>query len=587
MSNYVNNYQTLSATGGQKNRFDLTHQVITTNDFGIQKPIALKYCVPGDNHKIDVNGFTRLMPMPSPTFGRIDTIVRAYFVPLRTVFPTFLEFVSMNPSPFGSSRNSVTTAPYFTLSDLTEVFKDPAFSTKVTSGSFDFSISGEIMYRFTLHGKRIYDMLVNLGCNVNLGTAVDYNISLLPILAYYRTYFDWVVPSRFISDYRNILGMIRQFNNPSSNYRISVSDLKTLFKETRCFLEDDFFTSAWEMPFSNSSGQTSLNIRISNPAGKDSVNAYTSPSAATQSGANTVDKINFNMYTLQSLGALQDMLNRGILAGTKVADWLETEFGLKPNNKNIDTSLYLGKFSDMIEIGDVMSSADTVSNEGETSASGAYLGQYAGKGLGGNTGHFEFSCDEHGYIVITTEILPRTSYYQGLHPEFSMLDRFDFFQPEFDNFAGEAIPVKLLCNSRAVNERDRSLSLVADPDDIFGFCPRYASLKTSFDTISGDFRCLSRNQGLESWFLSRDFKLNQPYHQENFFKISQDFCDGSNGTSTNSYDRIFQYTNNDYDHFFQIFVLRWNALRPMKSVSEFLQPQHEDDGKPITVSPNH
>lgn len=593
MSNYVNNYQTLSATGGKKNRFDLTHQVITTNDFGIQKPIALKYCVPGDSHKIDVRGFTRLMPMPSPTFGRIDTIVRAYFVPMRTIFPTFLEFVSMNPSPFGKYRQSVTSAPYFTLSDLTTVFTDPAFSTAVTSTDFDFVVS-TTKYRFTLHGKRIYDMLISLGCNVNLGQTNDYNISLLPILAYYRSYFDWVVPARFLSDYRHILGQIRQLTNPRGYYHISVDDLKYLFKETRCFLEDDFFTSAWELPFSNGTSQSPLKINVPNPSrifdGQTTpVSAHTNPSSSQPQGAHAEGNVNFNQYTLMSLGALQDMLNRGILAGTKVSDWLETEFGIKPNNKNIDSSLYLGKFSDIIQIGDVMATADThvTPTVGMTSSDGAYLGQYAGKGLGSHNGKFEFNCDEHGYIVITSEILPRTSYYQGLHPEFSQLDRFDFFQPEFDNFAGEAIPVKLLCNSRAVNERDESFSLVAKPDDIFGFCPRYASLKTSFDTISGDFRCLSRNAGLESWFLARDFKLTSNYGQENYVKISQDFCDASNGTKTNSYDRIFQYTNNEFDHFFQIYVLFWFAERPMKSVSEFLKPQHEDNGKPITVNPNH
>lgn len=596
MSNYVNKYQTLSATGGRQSRFDLTHQVITTNDFGIQKPIALRYCVPGDKHSIEINGFTRLMPMPSPTFGRIDNIIRAYFVPMRTVFPTFLEFVSMNPSPFSTKRPSVDSAPYSDIGSFRTLFRRPTYSTKIPSTEVaDFIDADKTGYKFTLHGKRIFDMLVSLGCNINLDADpfTTLKISLVPILAYYRTYVDWVVPARFLSDHRDVYGYIRSlFDVSSIHYKFDATQLDQLFKETRCFLEDDFFTSAWELPFSNGTSQSNVNISIPNPANTGEpkfpeVWGKSNPTNFDETGArvSTQDEAGYiNQYTLMSLGCLQDMLNRGILAGTKVADWLETEFGIKANNKNIDTSIYLGKYDSMIQIGDVMANADT-----KDGVSGAYLGQFAGKGLGSSNGKFEFSCDEHGYIIITSEILPRTSYYQGLHPEFRMLDRFDFFQPEFDNMAGEAIPLSLLVNSRAVNEYDRGdvHTQLGSPDDVFGFCPRYASLKTSFDTISGDFRILSRNAGLDSWFLARDFRLSDNSGMQDYKHITENFCDASDGTFTNSYDRIFQYTNNDVDHFFQIYVLKWFAERPMKSVSEFLKPQHEDNGKSITVSPNH
>ena len=130
-----------------------------------------------------------------------------------------------------------------------------------------------------------------------------------------------------------------------------------------------------------------------------------------------------------------------MLAGSKVQDWLETEFGLRPSTDALNLSTYLGKISDTIMIDDIYSQADT------SPSGGQLLGAYAGRAKKGTSGTFKYSSREHGFFIITTEIIPKTSYFQGLTPEFSMLDRFDFFQPEFDNMGVQAISHKeLFCS---------------------------------------------------------------------------------------------------------------------------------------------
>lgn len=609
----------VSTAVSSRNSFNNSFQVVTTANFGVLKPLLCKYVVPTDKiTKCQINEFQRLMPMPCPTFGKIDSITRCFFVPMRAILHSFNEFVSFNPyysSQFNSGNvsPSVTTpvVPYTNVGFLNVLFCGSTFSTSGSATDYDFAVFASstattLSFRkFTLLGKRIYDMLISIGCNFpwltapwgtsassNMRSQASQRVSLLPIFAIYKAYIDWIVPSRYYHNYSALQSMFRM-NNPA-NAPMGHGALISLFVELRSFLESDFFTSAFASPLSESAGQITTTLVVPNPGdyssdgnsyspvvapiGRSNFNSSTnnlSPHDGAKVSTSSPDEdLYINTFTIQSLGALQSMLNRGLIAGTKIQTWLETEFGIKPDNAYLDLSSYLGRFENTISIGDVTSYADTVDG-----SNGSYLGQYAGKGVGSGQAHFEFDVKEHGFFIVFNEVLPRTSYYQGLHPEFQMLDRFDFFSPAFDNLGMEAIPLRTLVNSQKTQlftpGETPVASELSDPDSIFGFCPRYAPLKSQFDIISGDFRVNSLNTGLDSWYLSRDFDLRVGV-DEDYKYISPAFCDGSDGSSTNSYDRIFQFTDGFADHFYQIFVFDFVLSRPMKSVQDYMIDNQED-----------
>lgn len=599
----------LSTAVSDRSKFSLPYQVITSNNFGVMKPICCRYMVPTDKiTNMTIKEFTRLMPMPCPTFGKIDSVTRAFFVPMRSIMHSFNEFISANPY-YSSSVSGTTVSPlvqnyvvpFTTVAELNLLFGTVSYglSSSGTSSNYDFCLflggnATSLTYRkFTLTGKRVYDFLNSLGCafpwltasygdngSSNMRAHASQRISLLPILACLKAYIDWVVPSRYFQNYSFIQSFLRT-NAPLSNGVISTSLAKLLIP-LRSFLESDFYTSAFANPLVEGSGQVSANISIPNVSSSSSYKAVEAKlGAANQNASGLVDNdgahvngsSSLNRFTIQSLGALQSMLDRGLIGGTKIQNWLESEFGIKPNYDYLDLSSYLGRFENTISIGDVTAYADTSGQDG------AYLGQYAGKGIGSGQAHFDFEAKEHGFFIVFNEVLPRTSYYQGLHPEFQMLDRFDFFQPEFDNLGMDAIPLRTLCNTQKVQQFNVSSAVeLTSPNNVFGFCPRYASMKTSFDVISGDFRVKSLNTGLDSWYLSRDFDLRSGVDDE-YKYISSAFCDASNGTSTNSYDRIFQYTDNFADHFYQIFAIDLNMVRPMKQISDYMIDNQEDRDK--------
>ena len=417
--------------------FDLSRQVVTTHDFGRVKPIECRYMVPGDKFNYRVSSFTRLLPMVSPTFGKIDTIQRAYFVPIRSLFSSIYDWLSNQPIEVEDGQwSSDSIVPYCTMFDFVQAFVgNPALTIQVdpegtpTAAEFDIYCDYAVnsihlvtdwttantpdYYKFTSEGRKLYDFFVSLGFNISFEYSYrNVKVSLLPFLAFWKCYLDWVVPSRFVKDYPvNIKYLLKELSRVDSPWQSGSSwdfhstiGAATWFKKyfmnyPLSFYENDYFNSAWLYPF-NEQGLAN-NLVIPNPSyNSDSdfqvneVNFSPSVNHGSYNFVNGEDYINY--FTIESLGKLQDYLNRGMLAGSKVQDWLLTEFGLRPSTDALNLSTYLGKISDTIRIGDVTSMADTAANDGQL------LGAYAGKATGGSTGEFSYAAREHGYFIANT-----------------------------------------------------------------------------------------------------------------------------------------------------------------------------------------
>lgn len=523
---YPNSYKIKSAAA-KLNRFDLSSNLVTTSDFGIFKPVYVQYLVPGDKFRINVNQFTRLTPMPCPTFGTIKNKLRAFFVPCHTICTGFNDFISNNlkPASFQGGLFPVN-IPYTRASEIYKVFTtDKTLSSAVASGvtKFDFNYGGG--YNLTPKGRRIWDMLTSLGLKLPYVGATNHadniRINLLPIIGLLKAYLDWIVPSRFCNNWYQTLSFFKN-ELPTNTDPVGLKnvqgclladDINKLLLPLYSFYEDDYFTSAFQSPYGYESSMAS-DINLSNKGNWNSSDisfgdttlqsrdkggdgfaagpfVFSGPDTSVSSSSNAI-----NYFTLKSLGALQEMVNRGKLSGTKIQDYFKTTFGVTPSMDALDLSTYYGCQVNDIKIGDVTSTSGTEKNS---------LGDYAGKGFGYNDGTFEISTNEHGYIYITNEIVCRSSYVQGNSYLFDMYDRLDFFQPELDNLGVSAIPKGRLVSQFFKGE----YSNLPNYNRVFGFTPRYSEFKNSFDNVSGDFVLGSKNHGLDSWYLSRYFSHSQ------------------------------------------------------------------------------
>lgn len=595
---------------GKLNRFDMSSNLITTSNYGFMKPIKMISCVPGDKIELNVSEFTRLMPMPAPTFGSIKSKTRAFFVPFRTVLSNFNDFISNNitVNKDGNMVRETTVPTISVVQILRAIASSRELSEEITQSSAtpDFGVDSK-NYLLKPKGKRVVDWFSSIGFNVLSVQLVD-SISVLPLLCFIKFYVDWVIPSRFVYNYQPFLRVLKSssfneltqlLNSSPSGFLASLIQLPFY-----AFYDDDYFTAAWQNPYGTEveqSSGTSLSVYPRNGYNSDGysdsiyhggeVGGYESNPPVTK-GANT-DKNSYsnngaiivqsasdpadippiNYFSLRTLGALQDLITRGKLAGTKVQEYLRTTYGFQPSNDSLQLSTYLGCRENEILIGDVMSTSGTEINS---------LGQYAGRGIGSGSASFDYECKEHGMFFVTNELIVQPSYVDGVDMAFDQIDRHDFFSPDFDALGCDAIPLRRL--STNLVHYDGSGEPPFTLDSIFGFTPRYSDYKFAFDRLSGDFRLPSRNSGLDSWYLSRTFN---PDNFELWKYINKDFCLATSDVSLNNLDRIFADTSNRNDHFYSIFRIGCSMLRPMIPFSESLESwSHNNQGKEITTSIN-
>lgn len=611
MANYPKNMSLKTATG-KKNKFNLDKQVVTTTDFGIMKPIECFPMVPGDEFNFEYSQFTRLMPMPVPTFGDIRSKVRGFFVPNRLLDPNWLPFISNNmvgstdstlKTPQIKRLNALSIVLMFAM-DHTGKLASNDFATLVGSGAsapsspWDFVISyvpetTYYYYRFTPKGRRVYDFLQSLHIGFTLPTyddslysnLVKYErigfISAFPLLAFVKFYLDWIVPSRFVPNHTEQQFAVScdrtDFDNQyfipyssTTSVLLSVANgsraerLRDVFSPLYCFYENDYFTSSWQSPYGDEVERATnttvggFDYELSTPNMGSVLNSGEGATPALG-----IDNNSFGYYGLLALGALQDMVNRGKLAGSKVQDYLLATYGIKPSDAALNISTYLGCHTDTIKIGDVMSTAGTEKNA---------LGQFGGKGIGYSSNSFKYKAEEHGYFIVTHELSVKPSYIDGMMPMFKQLDRLDYFQPEFDSLGCDALPIREF-------NCDFYEGVNVNVNNVFGFVPRYARLKVNHDVVSGDFRVKSLNSGLDSWYLSRKFP---PANSSLYRLINEQFCLSTTDSPLQNLDYIFNDSTNDADHFYMIFVCRNTAFRPMLSLSDaLLNNEHNKLGKDI------
>ena len=603
------------------NKFNLSKQTITTTDFGIKRPIMCNVMFPGEKFVINIDHLTRLMPLPNPTFGKIKETIRAFTVPYRTIHKFFNDVLANNYIFDGQKREPETHWLYL-MDFCNEIWGNPSITTTSTKDDYDVCVEkftpekkrvvsgGNIYYKYTQRGRHIMSMLQGLGYNIPSmkfeGSADNYRniaekdsasvagtaiiaISLYPLIAFWKTFVDWCIPSRFIHDIAEINNALQWYytHNGGTGTQDRYTYFRTLINVPPITYngQDNYFSRAFLNPYGNEQENAKvINGERINTQDSGTIEVIGTSKDGTDSGSRIpidggpiIKNTPINIASLRTLGALQDMVNGGKLNGTRVKDYLKSTYGIEPSLDALDYSEYLGKRENTIMIGDVMSNADTKTENG-----GAYLGEYAGRAIGGGQNEgWTIEAKEHQLVIITHELEVQNSYMQGLQPETWLIEKLDFFQPELDANDMQPITYKELYASELMNRENPSLSKNINLNGIWGWIERYAHFKKNTDTLSGDFRRHSVNEGLESWFLARKFEIAQYGYLEWLRGINPDFVKQYSETTSENYDKIFMYQGSDVDHFYSVFNIQIDAYRYMKSLETPFEFE-EDEGRTMT-----
>ena len=465
---------------------------------------------------------------------------------------------------------------------------------------FDYAYNGSY-YRFTNQGRRFYNLLCSLGYRVDFSNSSGtwsntQKLSAGKLLAWTKVMLDWYEPSQYALT--SSLATLFSGVLPSSGRHIDSTDLVNISSLQFVCYDRDYFTSAWNNPSApnvkdsdvtildssvqngpNSSGQfgflSALRNWESNTPGYGSANGTPTinGSRSTSSGANidqSTSPSNISWYILDQLRALTNYTRRHQLSGFRTVDRYLSQYGIKLSDDRVQRCYYIDGYNYSADIMDIMSTADTPQ---------ASLGDYAGKGIAYSDAHrsIDFDCDEFGYLIVVSSVVPEVGYVQGIMRENFHLDRFSFFNADFDNLGTQAIRHDELFADNGLMKIDGSgiASSVLTPDSVFGFTPRYMEYKIGYDFLTGDFNIPSRREGMDAYHLFRLF------NDGNINPINKAFLYGEQ----KQYDRIFNNTDDDYDHMYIVHNCHITAYRAMKSASDVYDFEHAP-GQVMQVAAN-
>ena len=81
----------------KRSRFNLSHDVNTTFEFGMVQPLMARLLVPGSKTELDVDSLVRLSPLVAPAFARMKYKLWNAFVPCSDVWENFDSFLAQTP----------------------------------------------------------------------------------------------------------------------------------------------------------------------------------------------------------------------------------------------------------------------------------------------------------------------------------------------------------------------------------------------------------------------------------------------------------------------------------------------------------
>lgn len=210
---------------------------------------------------------------------------------------------------------------------------------------------------------------------------------------------------------------------------------------------------------------------------------------------NTALSGQLSIAALRQANALQKYKEIQLANDSDFVSQIEAHFGVTP--KHSDTvSYFLGGASSMIDINPQVNS-NLADWSPSTAIKAAPIGQGHGK--------IKFTADTYGIVLGIYRCVPVLDYaHVGVDRTLLKTDASDFVIPELDSIGMQQSVVGELFMP-SYHDGDNGLlstGTIHRPTDSFGYAPRYAEYKTSFDRYNGEF-CFSLSNWVTGLDLSR------------------------------------------------------------------------------------
>lgn len=484
-------------------------------------------------------------------------------------------------------------------------------------------------FKLTPKGKTVLKILYSLGYKFNwvsssfytqisqdsIPTFIkDVGFNAFGLLSYFLIFNQYFTLSQYRPS-KKIISVIQRISEGLANgpdYNILNSDiLYQLFEEIEPVFDSNYFTSAWQQPnavvegvepiqnssvnslsLSNLSSEfTDYQQRV-NPNGLSDSQEFNVESSSSTGTRTDPDRFS-SSFSLDYIKKLQDFIRRRLLSGSSASSNVLSEMGVSVPSKDIDFVQRLGMKEVPLQIMDV-----TNVSESDT----AKLGEFGGRAIAPSNEPLEFnySAEERGIFMIISDIIPPFEVVQGFDRHNVDKSLYDFFRPDFEDVGLQPILQGEICSIPQIGVTQRyhiynkeyvtkNLSIAdfnkrgISPNSIYGFSLRYGHYKTAQSWLSGDFsigRINGVNQDLANYHLCT---LRGIYEDADADYVAMTDL---NYVNARQYNRIFNVTDENYDHFFAILHFKVTMKRPMLSVAKSWNVKGSGDETSISTNGN-
>ena len=554
MNNHKRN-QSLTAAINKKFQHDLSHQHLTTMDFFRLQPLTCIEAVAGDKMSINVRSLVESAPLATKVYGSFHLDLHAFFVPFRLLWANWNNYYYSNTS--GEAGSYAIPCLDFSLKSVTDTFvsnDDKARERRKIFGSLGYpttQLSKEYTSIQDLNQKRL--------------------ISAMPARAYQLIWWDWYRDSVHIPEVN------KNSYIATTSGQIPTNSVTTLFEPRYRSFRKDYITTILSQASASLPGTTAevetspvgtavtqetfynnYPLRIGEGAiSGTQVYAYGSPSAAGASGTAILQYL--RTPVMRGAIALQRWLERLGVTGTRPLERIVSNFGIRPEPSRLQMSELIGTKSITLNVDGLLNtgsqglmSQDDAQLDGNAfgSSSESFFGTQTGRSVSsGQTDTWNYTCDEHGYIMVIGSIMPNYINDGYLDPLFTRglsaksEGSVDFFAPEFDGSGYTPVTLGQIATPYRWGATPEWQN--ADIDQVVGYVPRYEDYRYIMDKISGDFneeqsQAYMRNMALVRSLPSR---LAPSAVVAGLNLTTPTFSD------TALFDNHFQVTDKTLDHF--------------------------------------
>lgn len=422
------------------------------------------------------------------------------------------------------------------------------YQSEVTFDSADYVIEFSVVYEGVTYyyalafecsdfGKRMRKIIQGCGYQVDFGSKTY--VSILPILAQYKAYFDvfglqlyqgWETTycSRLIKYIENNFIDFMAFGHNGLSIVPNDSALDSI-NNSNCFLafmlnevgnewytDDVDYISAHQeklavspkpdaTPFISvsSTGTIKSGANITAPASTGADGVSTSQEHLDENGisGNTANQVHAYINQLQHgqvdatlLMRFYRWTNRNSILGRAIEKILIAQnlgWYVEACKSN-----FIGSSDVLVTISDVVSQAAT---------DDAVLGEFGGKGLQYTSdGTLTFENKEYGYWITLATIVPQSGYTQGIDPTLTSLKKFDLYHADFDAIGMEITPKDVVVGCKFLIQNSSDYT----GRDGFGFIPRMSKFKVHQNLVNGDFNRHGKRNVYLPYTLDKQINVN-------------------------------------------------------------------------------